>query len=537
MRFDSNKATRSTLIAILSLAVMLVAAGHGRADITIKNDTYSPMHYRIRTPEGDFSQWETLLPGETARYGGHTSLVAEIWWRKDLTKKFALPEGGYSWYRNEPTGDPEFSSYSGGPSLVPAPPTSPSSQLQFAPLQAFIAHCKKYEQPYQLSLKKLARECADAQAAGALPTHLRYVHGFTWFFGYVVDERNDDVILLGIKDSTRPPLDVDCLATAIKSATAGTAPYCSLDDHPDPDYSKSVVAGVPWNTRYAEVMIQADYEMGRIAGGSLRPSIPGFKSQRDLFAEVLSTQGLKGEGTSSVDGKRSYENRWWFNFDSDVPRAVADPTGKILYLHKNPVRLSTEQKVNGAYGTGQTTLSNRLFVASFNKHMESLGKNFPSIAELQSLYRLYDVMKHLREVGKTDVPEKHFWISTYKHPYAGPPEKMAKIPNSRTIKVREDVPRPAAGASYVGTETLTGYNRLAFDLHANGRATMHDADGTTHGSWEASGTNVTLRFYNGTVVYVGSWNGDSLAGAAANAKTTWRWNLNKGYIMETWTSK
>jgi hypothetical protein len=249
---------------------------------------------------------------------------------------------------------------------------------------------------------------------------------------------NRDVVLLGIKDPTRPPVDIDCLATAIKCACSDSVPLCSLDDHPDPNFQKSVVKGVPWKTRWADVMIRADYDMKKLAQGALDPSIDGFKSHEQHHADVMFTLGLDGEGgTGSGDDKtRHYVDRWWFNFDSQVPRAIADDAGKVVYLYSNPVRLSTEALVNGAFGSGQTSTSATRFAEDFTTHMGTLGKHYPNIAELLAMFRLYDLMRHLRQASHATPPDMDYWLKKYEHPYEGPPEAMPTLDLTSEIRVR-----------------------------------------------------------------------------------------------------
>jgi len=307
---------------------------------------------------------------------------------------------------------------------------------KFGPLETFIAECEEIKHPYRLSLKKLAEDCAEAQKNGALPDELRFMRGFTLFFGYYVEAKEQDVVLIGVKDPTRPPIDVDSFVAAIKASHSGLEPLCSLDADEDYLFSKSRVSGVPWNTRFAEVMIFADHDMGQIARGFLHPNISGFKSANEQFADILGAFGLEGE-VESKGGSAYTENRWWFNFDSSIARSVVDESGTLVYLYANPIRLSTEQNVGGAYGTGKSTLSNRRFVDAFVTHMDRLGMHYPNIAELQGTFRLYDLLRHMRTLSATSVPRMDYWTTTYQHPYSGPPARFRKEETKRKIKVRK----------------------------------------------------------------------------------------------------
>lgn len=528
----------------------------------LENRTYSPLHYRTKVARGAYSDWKILLPGDTWEQDGARDLAIEIWFDDKRTERYDLAPGTtYGLVRSGPRAEPEFLECESRAWRAPAPPGAPPQYLlahaphasvskwveaarssgapaasPFVALERFLAVCQRDQHSCRLSLKQLAADCTRAQKEGSLPQELRLVRGFTWFFGYMVDDQNDDVILLGVKDRTRPPIDVDCLASAIKAVEDGTTPYCSLDETGAKDLRKAVVAGVPWKTRYAEVMIKADHDMGSIATGLLKPGIPGFKSKLDHFADIISTMGPDGELERNAQGDWMYAGeRWWFNFDSDVARAVADTSGKLLYLHKNPIRLSTERKVNGSFGSGQTFLSSRRFVEDFTRHLEAIGKQYPSIGELQALFRLYDLFRHLREVGQTRVPAADYWTSSYQHPYEGPPATMPKAPATIKVRMRADVPRLVAGASFSGTEDLPGYNVLHFQFHGNGRVTMLDADGATQGTCHIDGSQVTLRFHNGSVVYHGAWTERSLSGAATNGKRIWSWKMTMGFEPTVWT--
>jgi hypothetical protein len=437
--------TPKVLVVLLILGMSTASVRAGTDSIDLENRTYTPMHYRMATPDGPYSEWRVLLPGARAHYGDHGQLVIDVWFNKDRSEQYNVHRGyTYAFDRKEPGAPPEINCCDGPAPEVPTAPGPPpakadSAKASFAPLSKFVAACGKLKHPYRLSLKKLAAKCAKAQKTGGkLPPELRYVHGFTWFVGYLVDDENQDVVLLGIKDPSRPPVDIDCLVTAIKGAYSDSVPHCSLDAHPDPDLQKSVIIGVPWKTRWAEVMIQADYDMKRLSQGDLDPAVPGFMSWIRHFDDILSRQGIPGEGRpSAMEGGHSrYNNRCWFNFNSQLPRAIADGGGKLVYLYRNPVRLSTEQAVNGAFGSGQATASATRFADNFTEHLEILSKHYPSIAELQAMFRLYDLMRHLRQVSQAVPPEMTYWVKKYEPPYQGPPSAMPTLRVTRKIQVR-----------------------------------------------------------------------------------------------------
>jgi hypothetical protein len=82
-----------------------------------------------------------------------------------------------------------------------------------------------------------------------------------------------------------------------------------------------------------------------------------------------------------------------------------------------------------------------------------------------------------------------------------------------------------AGTVWSGSEQLAGYGKLSFRLKANNRATMQDAQETMEGTWHQQGSQVTLRFDEGRVVYRGTLNGDTLSGSASNGEQRWTWSV------------
>lgn len=86
---------------------------------------------------------------------------------------------------------------------------------------------------------------------------------------------------------------------------------------------------------------------------------------------------------------------------------------------------------------------------------------------------------------------------------------------------------------FTGTEALPGYGKLTFEMYSNGRAIMVDAKSTTEGIWRQEGTQITLSFANGAVIYTGTLNGATLSGTATSpsarqeAMRSWTWTVQQ----------
>jgi hypothetical protein len=312
----------------------------------------------------------------------------------------------------------------------PQPLRPPSNRAEF---ERFLARARREHRPLRLSLAQLARACRAAlRHSRELPSELRHLKGFTWFFGYVIERDQQgvrDIHLLGLRDPSRPPIDIDCLATALRSAYLNRPPYCSLDPHPDERFQKSVVLGVPWNTRWAWVMIEADYNMKMICQGQVDPRIPGLNS----WASLLARRVLTRPGTL-----KPMQNRWWFD-RQEVPRTlILDDSGDLALLYANPVLVHTELNRNrpqltrgpdgktrglsakkDGFGTGATSEDAARFARSFSSHLPQLGRKYPWIGELLGLYRLLDLAVHLR-AARALPPDPEYWLRDYKGPYRGP---------------------------------------------------------------------------------------------------------------------
>jgi hypothetical protein len=425
------------LIAATGLQAPAYAASTERT-VIVENRTYSPMWYRYRGQSGVWSHWGAMLPGGRHRYTNRAAVPVEV--RLESGGKRYTLHGGQTYYYSR-------SAFRASPRLVhdtrdkgrgnwrrPTPPQAgefgviryASSSHAFQPLNRFIDRCDQRGDEYRLSLKQLAIDCYLAQQRGKLPERLRYVRGFTWFFGYVVDTQNDDVVLLGVKDPTRPAIELDCLVTAIKAIHEGRVPACSLDEHPDPRYQKSVIRGVPWRTKWADIMIYADYDMKKLGQGHFDPRIAGFQSRFDRELE----DGRRNHRLWKVGNTSS---RYWFKFDSDVPRSVVSTSGDMVVLYRNPVNIGTEQEVAGRYGTGATLPYAVRFTQDFNRHIDTLRKHYPTISQLQAIFRLYDLAFHLRHVSKATPPAMRYWLELYDPPYPGPPSGLPTLSRTKVV--------------------------------------------------------------------------------------------------------
>ena len=75
-----------------------------------------------------------------------------------------------------------------------------------------------------------------------------------------------------------------------------------------------------------------------------------------------------------------------------------------------------------------------------------------------------------------------------------------------------------------GTESLTGYGPLDFELHTGGMAVMIDAKETVSGYYKHVGANITITI-PGRAVYYGTIKGKSIVGTARDSRRSWTFSV------------
>jgi tetratricopeptide (TPR) repeat protein len=201
------------------------------------------------------------------------------------------------------------------------------------------------ELPVLLSLKRLhaavrpyAKSVLDWNS---LPEDLRYPGSVERIHGFVLDDKSQDLIL--VCSMARHPsrrLDLDCLILGLRTAWRdGVVPTVSLDPPSDrkagPNYSR--VEGIPIDTTFARIMLEADYAMKQIAFGLLDVGLPEIWQIRQKRA----------------DAGRTGVSRYWLSPVPVGPGQVhVSPTYRTL-LFDSSVRCMTEAQSAPGKWSGQ----------------------------------------------------------------------------------------------------------------------------------------------------------------------------------------
>ena len=276
-----------------------------------------------------------------------------------------------------------------------------------------------------------------ASMKGGESTDAEALCGVTNVLGYIIDPASRDVVLIGKVDPNAPALHIDDLAVAMRNVWGvynkvqgrirySAAPGCSID--PDPkvlreldeitkpqlntaddaarkdftDRWKEVgsrpqhvrVMGVPFDSRFSKVMVDADYYMKRLVNGSVSLGIDGFESLTDTRAR-LATQAFKDRKPDSVHANSI--SRFWFS-----PRNTTfEEKNDAVLLRDCSVKLLTEEEFltshNVVTGLGRPDALAAGFAGEFTDKYPDIAAARPIYTQLQSLFRFVALARLLKD--------------------------------------------------------------------------------------------------------------------------------------------
>ncbi len=283
-----------------------------------------------------------------------------------------------------------------------------------------------------LSLRVLQARLKAAVARGEQPREVMELAGITRITGYTVDEKTRDLIVLGEVEQGAPALHIEDLAVAFRSVWLTYAtrrghtiyyedPGCSID--PDPavvqqlselaqidvsdgtmdqwcdicDQPQRVrVMGVPFDSRFAKVMVDADYLMKRLADGSIQMQVPGFVSLGDITYARISDELKTG---SAPRDTRTSLNRFWF-YPGTAQFREQDG---VTEIERCPVTLLTEEQhltAEGLTGLRRPDPEALRFAEGFSAHYDDIAGARPIYRELEGLFRMVALAKLVKYDGE-----------------------------------------------------------------------------------------------------------------------------------------
>jgi hypothetical protein len=297
------------------------------------------------------------------------------------------------------------------------------------------------------SLRRLQAAAEKCIGAGNCDDEVLQLGKLTRIDGYLIDEKERDIILFGIARHDDVPFFLEDFVVALRNAWLKYAdlkgntyyysnPGCSIDPSPDvllklqqtgnllfnsAEKGKSDleqwrrvcgepqavrILGIPFDTHFSQVMVEADYFMKRLVDGSVNLGIEGFRSLSDLALDKVREDLDKGRKVSMA----MQLNRFWFfpgvnDFEDDQG---------IAAIRNSPVMLLTEAefltKRGDMGGTGKADPMAARFADSFSGNYEVIAKKKPLYRELEGLFRFVALAKLMKQM---DAPAESGMDFTY----------------------------------------------------------------------------------------------------------------------------
>lgn len=319
-----------------------------------------------------------------------------------------------------------------------------------------------------VSVRVLQQDLQRSQTRGAPSNELLTLCGLKRVLGYALDSRSKDLVILGERDPQLPSLHTEDFVVALRNAWLKYAelrgdtnyysdPGCSID--PDPGVFQELqrnaeqmsrhaslekiqaaikrweskcrepqqvaVLGIPFNTRFAKTMVDADYHMKSLVNGV--DSLPGVgltsltdlmlnKVKADLHVDQSPTAGLL------------LMNRFWFYPGANQ---YGYDDGAVL-LDKCPVILLTEEQYlshgGRISGKGQVNAMAGEFAESFSRHFGEIAEQRPIYLQLEALFRFFALAKILKREGVDQDVDLNYFLDEFEVPYARVDPTLPGVP-------------------------------------------------------------------------------------------------------------
>lgn len=287
-----------------------------------------------------------------------------------------------------------------------------------------------------ISLRILQEKLRNSQSKRSLTKEIFQQVGITKFIGYVVDEPNRDLILIGQCAPALPYIYLDDFIIALRNIWNKYAPLrgntyyssypgCSIDPEPNVLQGLEVLAqdiiggsyrekieegiqkwhsicrsaqkvrveGIPFDTHFARVMVKADYDMKNLVDGADSLDIPGFKSLMDMTLEIAQENIIRG-GSLSIP--ISSMNRFWF---CPGENQYVEDKGVVILKKCQVILLTEEEHLSRRGKVIGKERPNRLaqsFADSFSALYTEVAKQRPIYSELEALFRFVALAKIIK---------------------------------------------------------------------------------------------------------------------------------------------
>ncbi len=240
--------------------------------------------------------------------------------------------------------------------------------------------------------------------------YLKIVHGF------LIDEKNNDIIIFGKLAPERPELYIDDFVVALRNAWAKYYQkegqfYPSVSIDPDPiafeklqKIAKNIytgqfqkewekvckipykvsIKGIPFYTRFSKIMVEADYKMKKIVAGSDSIDIAGFVNIDNMLTNMIRKK-IKENKLSEI--RDHNPNRFWF-YPGENEYEEWDG---IVIIKQYSIKLLTEQQFLNFWLFRNNEAHNETLFEEYSKQFSAyfpkIAKRYPIFQELENLFR------------------------------------------------------------------------------------------------------------------------------------------------------
>jgi hypothetical protein len=309
-----------------------------------------------------------------------------------------------------------------------------------------------------VSLRQVTQALADGKRVN--------LQGLTRLDGYVVDEENGDIGLIGLAEKDQPELETADFVVALRSAfLRGTHDGVNYDNSaaisldPNPDVFRRLhgigiaaaggqqqyrevcrspqtvrVDGMVRDSRVAKILVDADYRMKQVSQGTAKLPL-GKPFTGDWEAKIVDWRNqIRTRG--KTDGAGSL-TRYWFT-PGQFGYVASDDGGDTVFLDRAQVLLKDEAQVLPAAGeavaSGGINPYARAFTCAWTASMEESYRAEPLWRQMYNMYRHFAVARIMAETGvfnrvKVDLA---FLLERYRVPGVGLPATLPGLSRIET---------------------------------------------------------------------------------------------------------
>ncbi len=235
------------------------------------------------------------------------------------------------------------------------------------------------------------------------------IGGIRSLIGFVIDDANHDMILLGTDSNTLPPLSLDDFVFLLRSARVGglSGPGVSLEPEEGSNARGRqlvVFFGGLAGTSIGRVCFEADYLMKKMALCKTPPCVPDFRTYSDYTSALLQDGGINTWNLRS---------RFWF---APVYAPITESwSGDVFLLRETEVRVLVDTlsaQIDGESAPPRfKDEAAEKYAAHFSHRYGEISEKHPEFADLARFMGALKLMSLLLDRAEPETLE--FWFDEY----------------------------------------------------------------------------------------------------------------------------